>query len=137
VLFRGHRREISSLKSVKSQLERLPISHAATATAVGPGVGQAREQIPIICRNIDDAVRALRTGRDPSGNRISASLVGDGLRRLADDASGPAFSGLMLTVLSPDGVQVLKTAIDELSRAAERLRGVTARAYGIGCDEFL
>jgi hypothetical protein len=119
---RPGRGEIDDLESVKSRLEVLPHRFPATATAVGPGAQQAKEQIPIICRNVGDAVSALRTGRDPGGNSITGSRVGNGLQRLANDASGPAFSGLMLTALSTDGVRELEGLIDELVGIAARLQ---------------
>jgi hypothetical protein len=116
------RAEIDDLASLKGRLELLPSRCPPTATVVGPGVKQAEEQIPIICRNIDDAVRALTTGRDPNGNRITESEVADGLTKFVQATQDPGFVGLMSLALSMDGVSELMRAIDELAGIAARLR---------------
>lgn len=114
-------REVMDLEALRVRLESLPSRYATTATALGPGAEQAREQVPIICRTIDDAVQAIRSGLDPEGRPITLSQVGDGLLRLVDDVSGAGFSGLMHTVMNPDGVRELERAVSELAEIGSRL----------------
>lgn len=111
------------LQSIRNALEDLPVSFATTAMAIGPGAEIAREQIPIVCRNIGDAIAALRAGADQTGEPISAAQVGRGLQALVDDATGPAYSALMSTVLDREGVAALERSIGALAGVARRLRG--------------
>lgn len=110
------------LQAIKAQLATLPARHPVAAVAVGGGVAQANDQIPIICRTIDEAAAALETGRDPEGLPIEPSQVGSGLENLVTDVTGPGFSGLMHTVLSPQGVAELEEAIRQLAAVATDLR---------------
>jgi hypothetical protein len=113
---------VERLVAIKSRLASLPAKHPAHAVAVGPGVAQAEEQIPIICRNIDDAMAALQTGRDPAGHSIEPWQVGKGLEHLVGDITGPGFSGLMLVALSADGVTELERGIEDLAAVASDLQ---------------
>jgi hypothetical protein len=115
------RAEIDDLESLRARLELLPSRCPPTATVVGPGVQQAQEQIPIICRNIDDAVRALSMGRDPNGNPITESEVADGLTNLVQATRDPGFVGGMSLALSTEGVMELLKATEELADIAARL----------------
>jgi hypothetical protein len=110
------------LRAIKAQLTTLPARHPAAAVVVGPGVAHANDQIPIICRTIDEAVAALETGRDPEGLTIAPSQVGRALEHLVADVTGPGFSGLMHTVLSPEGVGELEEAIRQIAGVATDLR---------------
>jgi hypothetical protein len=113
---------VEALEHVQARLLALPDQHPARGTAVGPGLRTAQDQIPVICRNLDDAVAALRTGHDPAGNAIAASQVGTGLQHLVDDASGPGVAGLMRVTLDDAGVRQFERLVDELGRIAARLR---------------
>jgi hypothetical protein len=119
----GHEVEdaVERLLAIREALGDLPVAFATTASALGPGVEIAREQIPSICRNIDDAVAALRAGADQTGEPISATQVGRGLQALVDDASGPAYSALMGTILDRDGVAALERSILALAGVANDL----------------
>ena len=112
---------IADLESLRGRLELLPSRCPPTATVVGPGVQQAEEQIPIICRNIADAVRALSMGRDPNGNPITEFEVADGLTNLVQATREPGFVGGMSLALSTEGVMELLKATDELAGIATRL----------------
>jgi HEAT repeat protein len=114
--------EADVLASLRAQLGSLPASSPTDSAVLGPGAGHAREQIPLICRAIDDATAALRTGRDAHGEPITLAQVGAGLNSLLDDTTGAGFSGLMLTVLSPEGVCELERLLAELGDVAARLR---------------
>lgn len=81
------------------------------------------EQIPTICRNVDDAVKALRTGRDANGNPITTSEIGQGLQRLVDHTRQPGFSQMMALALRPDGIAELESSITELASIAASLVG--------------
>ena len=111
----------AKLTSLKTQLESLPSKHPATATVAGPGLEQAEEQVPIICRNIDDAIISLRTGRESGGAPVSLWQVGTGLQDLVGDVSGAGFSGLMLAILSPEGVREIERLVAELGDLAVQL----------------
>jgi uncharacterized membrane protein YhaH (DUF805 family) len=115
-------------KSVSEDLGRLRVHIAAlperypfAGVSFGAGAAQAAEQVPIICRNIDQAITALETGRDPNGNPITPELVGSGLQRLVVATRKPAFEALMITVLSPVGIQQLQGALVDLEHIAQRL----------------
>lgn len=111
------------LLAIKATLGDLPAAFARTTTADGPGVEIAREQIPIICRNIGEAIAALRAGADQTGEPITVAQVGRGLQALVDDATGPAYSGLMSTVLDHEGVAILERSIQALAGVAKHLQG--------------
>lgn len=114
------------LLAISETLRDLPVSFAATATADDPGAEIAREQIPIICRNIGEAIAALRAGADQTGEPITVAQVGRGLQVLVDDATGPAYSGLMSTVLDHEGVTALERSIRALEGVAKHLQGSQA-----------
>jgi hypothetical protein len=104
------------------RLEALPIRHPARVTTVGPGVARAQEQVPLLCRTLDDAVGALRTGRDQAGNLISAAQVGAGLQHLVDGVTGPGVARLMRAALDDDGVREFEELLLELCGIAAALR---------------
>lgn len=119
---KAKRAEIDDLESLKGRLELLPSRCPPTATVVGPGVEKANEQIPIICRNIDDAVRALTTGRDPNGNPITELEVADGLTNLIQFTRDPGFVGGISLALSMEGIMELTKEMDELAGITAKLR---------------
>lgn len=113
---------VEALEHVQTRLAALPDQHPARRTAVGPGQRTAQDQIPVICRNLDDAVAALRTGHDTAGNAIAAAQVGTGLQHLVDNASGPGVAGLMRVTLDDAGVREFERLVKKLGRVADRLR---------------
>lgn len=117
----GVRDPIDALEQVEAELEALPIRHPARVTVVGPGVARAHEQVPILCRTLDDAVAALRTGRDQAGNAISAAQVGAGLQHLVTGASGPGVARLMRAALDDEGVQEFEELLVDLGDIAAAL----------------
>jgi len=120
----GKEKEIEpahELQNLKIKISELPKQYPAGGISVGPGVGQAQEQISIICRNIDDAIRALNTGLDPYNRPITKSLITDGLRRLVDATRKSGFAALMLGVLSSDGILLLESYLNELEQIANRI----------------
>lgn len=116
------REPVEALEQVEAQLEALPIRHPARVAAVGPGVARAHAQVPDLCRTLDDAVAALRTGRDRAGNAISAGQVGAGLEHLIHGASGPGVARLMGAALDEAGVQEFEEILDDLAEIAAALR---------------
>ncbi|HTP29947.1 MAG TPA: hypothetical protein VMK12_30360 [Anaeromyxobacteraceae bacterium] len=114
--------EITDLEALQARLELLPTRYLTKGQVVSYGPGP-QEQIPIICRNIADAVKALRTGRDANGTPITASQVGTGLENLVTAVSGPAFTGGMSLVLGADGVREFESSINKLASVATSLRG--------------
>jgi hypothetical protein len=118
----GVREPVEALEEVESRLDALPIRHPARVAAVGPGVARAHEQVPDLCRTLDDAVAALRTGRDRAGNPIAAAQVGAGLQHLVDGTSGPGVARLMGAALDDAGVQEFEELLDALRDIAAALR---------------
>jgi hypothetical protein len=84
-------------------------------------VAQARQQIPIICQNIDDAIRALDTGLDRSGNPVTKRQISDGLKRLVEATRNPGLVGLLTAVLASHGIQRFEHHMGELERIAEEI----------------
>jgi hypothetical protein len=112
---------IDSLVSVQEALRSLPGRHRTHLPDTDPGVRMAQELITTTCGIIDDAVGALRTGRDPAGNSIARSHVAAGLQHLVDDW-GERITGLMRVVLDDEGLRELQRLGDELGGVAARLR---------------
>ncbi|MCK4247000.1 MAG: zinc-ribbon domain-containing protein [Methanomicrobia archaeon] len=120
---------VQELLALKSKISELPQKYPTGTFTFGTGVGEAQEQIPIICRNIDEAIRALDTGVDPYNHPITKSQIADGLIRLVNATRAPAFVGLMTAVLSSEGVQVLETYMNELERAASTIPQTVTEKY--------
>lgn len=109
------------LLNLKAELSSLTTKYPSTGVSFGGGAVQAQEQIPIICQNIDDAIKALNTGQDPHGNPISKRQITDGLKRLVAATRNPAFVGLVTVVLNSDGIQQFEHLMSELERIAENI----------------
>ena len=113
---------IPELEALKSKIARIPDDYPVYALVMGPGAGTARQQIPTICQVIDDAIKALQTGLDIHNRSITKPQIAAGLKRLVDQTSGPAFIGLVSTVINFDGIEELKRCMNELNRIAEKIR---------------
>jgi hypothetical protein len=98
--------------------ERFPRESPPESLVFGTGYEQAKQQIPIICRNIDEAIHAIQTGSDPHGNPITKPQIADGLRRLVAETRKPAFATLLSFVLNPEGIKELADCMNQLERAA-------------------
>lgn len=72
------------LQGLKNKIFELPRRYPTGVHTSGSGVAQAQEQIPIICRNIDEAIRALNTGLDPHNRPITKSQIADGIKCLVN-----------------------------------------------------
>jgi hypothetical protein len=107
------------LIDIKERIARLPTQFPTSAHTFGAGAMQAQEQIPIISRNIDQAVAALKTGIDPNGNPITKQQISSGLKNLVRATQKPAFIGLMSAVLDSNGIQQLERSMVELERIAD------------------
>jgi hypothetical protein len=110
-----------NLQNLKRELFNLPKTHPTKAFTTGAGVAQAQEQIPIICRNIEDAIKALQTGRDPKGNPITKHQITDGLKQLIAETRRPAFIGLLSTILDGYGIEHFEQLMAEFEQIAERI----------------
>ena len=53
---------VQELLTLKTKISELPKQYPVGGFSFGSGAGQAQEQIPIICRNIDEAITCLNTG---------------------------------------------------------------------------
>lgn len=114
--------EAADIMTLKTNISMLTKDYPAKGESFGPGADIAKQQIPIICRNIDQALNALKTGLDPNGNPITKEQIGDGLAKLVDDTKRPGFSGLMSGVLSIEGVSKMEGYLNELKSLAGQLR---------------
>ena len=112
----------ADLLTLKSRISNLPEEYPAIGESFGPGAGVAKQQIPIICQNIEQAFVALQTGLDPNNNPISKEQIEEGLINLANATKKPEFSGLLNTVLSVRGVIKLESYMDQLGVVADQLR---------------
>jgi len=112
---------VGELQALKTKLSELPAKCPAGGISFGAGAGQAQEQIPIICQNIDQAIRALNTGLDPYNRPITKPQIADGLKRLVSATRKPAFTGLMMAVLSSDGIQALENHLNDMERIANKI----------------
>ena len=112
---------VQELRTLKTKISELPAQCPASGTSFGPGAGQAQEQIPIICQNIDQAISALNTGLDPYNRPITKPQIADGLKRLVSATRKPAFIGLMTAVLSGDGIQSLENHLNYLEQIANKI----------------
>lgn len=115
-------RASKELQDLKIKIFELPRQFPTGVHTSGSGVAQAQEQIPIICRNIDEAIRALNTGLDPHNRPITKSQIADGIKRLVNATRKPAFIGLMVVVLGDDGIPVLENYLNELEQIANRIK---------------
>ena len=109
------------LLDLKAELAELTAKYPAAGFSFGSGATQAQEQIPIICQNIDDAIKALNTGQDPHGNPITKAQITDGLKNLVEATRKPAFIGLMTAALNGEGIKQLEHNLNELERIAEKI----------------
>jgi hypothetical protein len=119
-------RDIDDLQSIKARIEPLPAKYPTKTKVVGSFAQDPRELIPLICRNIDEAARALTTGRDPKGNPITEAGVGKGLGNLVEATQGPRFVGGISMALNMEGVQELMKAMSELQGIARKLQARSA-----------
>ena len=112
---------VQDLGNLKIKISELPKQYSFEGKSFGPGSNLAQEQIPIICTNIDQSIKALRTGFDPSNNPIAKPEVARGLKNLINATRKPGFFGLVGKVLTVDGIQVLKSCINELEQISGRI----------------
>jgi hypothetical protein len=111
-----------NLSDLQRKIPRLPKQYPAGGFTFGAGKGVAEEQIPIICRNIEEALGALETGLDPNGNPITKKQIGEGLMNLVQATKKPGFAGLLNGVLNVDGIAELESYMDRLRDVAGQLR---------------
>ena len=114
------------LQSLRTRISILPAQHPGPGMVIGYKDDewtdrQARQQIPTICQNIDDALNALDCGRDPVGNPITRDQVGDGLQRLIKATRKSGWDKLVSIVLSPQGIRELKKRLREVEAIAQGL----------------
>jgi len=113
---------IQELQNLKTKISELPKKYQTHAFVTGPGVGTVREQIPIISRNINDAIKALKTGLDPYNNPITKPQISDGLKHLVFETRKPAFTGLLSTIITTTGIIEFKNYMNELEKIAVRIK---------------
>lgn len=119
-------RDVDDLGSLKTRIEVLPATYPTTIQVSGSFAQDPKDLVPLICRNIDDAVRALTTGRDPNGRPITEAAVGRGLGNLVEATRAPRFVGGVSTALNMQGVTEFTNAMDELEMIARRMQARSA-----------
>lgn len=114
-----------ALLGLKDKIAVIPKQYAAKGLSFGPRAGQAQQQVPIICNNIDDAVGSLRTGRDPNGNPITPGQVGSGLQNLIAATRRPGFDALLMRAINDEGLIKLKECLKEMEKIAHRFQDIS------------
>jgi hypothetical protein len=109
------------LEKLRDRIAALPRRHPYQGPVFRSIAEQGKQQITIISRSIDRAVKALKTGKDAGGNSITPELVGKGLQRLVADTRKSGFEALM-QVLDHFGIEELKGHLVELDQIAEGLK---------------
>lgn len=107
---------VPKLLKLKAKIDAIPAQSSIDGLIFGSGAEQAKQQIPIICRNIDEAAEAIESGRDPHGNPITFDQIAAGLKKLVEATRKPGFEGLLMTILKPDGIKELKDCLDDLEQ---------------------
>lgn len=113
---------IRELHTLKSNILELPQKYPTSSINFGAGVAQAKEQVPIICSNIDDAINALKKGKDSNNRPITKYQIADGLSNLINATRRQQFIGLITSVLNNDGINELKKELFELEQIAAKIR---------------
>ena len=115
---------IRELHTLKSNILEIPQKYPTSNYSFGAGVVQAKDQVPIICSNIDDAINALKIGKDSQNRPITAYQIADGLNKLINATRHPEFIGLITSVLNNDGINELVKKLNELEQIAEKIREI-------------
>lgn len=112
---------IQELQILKSNILELSQKYPTSSFNFGAGVAQAKEQVPIICSNIDDAINALKKGKDSYNRPITKYQIATGLSNLINATRRPKFIVLMRSVLNNDGINELEKRISELEQIAAKI----------------
>jgi len=109
------------MQNVIQALQAQKCKIAGLQKADGPFVGlppqvaaKSQQQVAIICRVLDDAVRALEAGRDINGRPISPAQVSAGLQRLIADSRKPQFLMTLSMTMSNDSIRQLESCMNEV-----------------------
>jgi hypothetical protein len=86
---------IAALRRLRAEVAALGERYPASRQMGGAGVARAKDQIPWICRTLDEAADALETKRDPFGNPITQAQVAGGLIKLIAMVREPRYITLM------------------------------------------
>ena len=113
---------IRELHTLKSNILELPQRYPTSIFTFGAGIAQAKEQVPIICSNIDDAINALKKGKDSYNRPITKYQIADGLSNLIKATQRPQFIGLITSVFNNDGINELEKKMNELGQIAAKIR---------------
>ena len=112
---------VGELKALRRQISSLPERHASDADLAGGGVAQARQQFEVLCKVIEDAIRALEHGVDTHGSTISHADIARGLNRLVATVRRPQWFGLVSSILDMEGPKELQGCIDRINRVAKKI----------------
>ena len=113
---------IQELLTLKSRILELPQKYTTSSFTFGSGVAQAKDQIPIICSNIDDAIDALKKGKDSHNMPITKNQIADGLTNLINATRRPQFIGLITSILNNEGIKEFEKKINELDQIVAKIR---------------
>jgi len=113
---------VQRLQTLKSKIAELQKDGGSFGDVSEPAASKSRQQVPIICRVIDDAVRAYETGRDINGRPISPVQLADGIRRLAADTRKQEFQFTLSLTLGRDAIGRLESYMNELEAIARDIR---------------
>ncbi|MDX1798551.1 MAG: hypothetical protein R3255_07875 [Candidatus Lokiarchaeia archaeon] len=115
---------IQELHVLKAKILELPKNFPTSTFTFGTGITQAKEQVPIICSNIDDAINALKNGKDSYNHPITEYQIADGLSNLINATRRPEFIGLITSVLNNNGINEFKKNMNELEQIVLNIRSI-------------
>jgi len=115
---------IQELRILKSNILELSQKYPKSSFNFGAGVSQAKEQVPIICSNIDDAINALKKGKDSYNRPITKYQIATGLSNLINATRRPQFIVLITSVLNNDGINEIGKLMNELEQIAAKISRV-------------
>jgi len=103
-----------ALRSLRSAVEPLASEHKHPVGALDLS-GRTAQQIPWICRTLEEAASALETGKDPFGNPITEDQIMKGLNKLVEIVREPTYLTTM-DIVFPGIAKPLERSMDTLEQ---------------------
>lgn len=113
---------VPRLQSLKAKIVELQQADGPFAAVPAQAASKSQQQVQIIVRVIDDAVRACKSGRDINGRPISPEQIAAGICRLVSETRKPQLMMTLMVTMSNDAMRKLASYMDELETIAEDIR---------------